>query len=55
MAIVVLISFAVIMAIYEYLVRRWNVMRFLFGMKRLPHRPAEGAIKPQLSDAPRAG
>jgi peptidoglycan/LPS O-acetylase OafA/YrhL len=29
-------SFAIIMLIYEYLVRRWNVMRFLFGMKVMP-------------------
>jgi peptidoglycan/LPS O-acetylase OafA/YrhL len=36
--IIVVISFVVIMAIYEYLVRRWNVMRFLFGMKLLPRR-----------------
>jgi len=47
-AAVVVISFATIMAIYEYLVRRWNVMRFLFGMKPLPPRPAEGATQPQL-------
>lgn len=38
--IVVVISFGLIMVIYEYLVRRWNVMRFLFGMKRLPPLPA---------------
>ncbi len=31
--------------IYEYLIRRWNVMRFLFGMKRLPPRIAEGAVQ----------
>jgi hypothetical protein len=30
------VSFAAIMLIYEYLVRRWNVMRFLFGMRPLP-------------------
>lgn len=33
---IVLVSFASIMLIYEYLVRRFNVMRFLFGMKVLP-------------------
>lgn len=33
-------SFGIIMAIYEYLVRRINVMRFLFGMKPLPKTPA---------------
>jgi peptidoglycan/LPS O-acetylase OafA/YrhL len=42
-AIVVVISFAVIMVVYEYLVRRWNVMRFLFGMKLLPRRQAAPA------------
>ena len=26
-------AFIVIMVIYEFLVRRFNVMRFLFGMK----------------------
>jgi peptidoglycan/LPS O-acetylase OafA/YrhL len=31
--IIVFISFAVIMAIYELMVRRINVLRFLFGMK----------------------
>jgi len=30
---ILLISFAIIMALYEFLVRRFNVMRFLFGMK----------------------
>ena len=35
-ALVVVISFVIIMACYEYLIRRWNVMRFLFGMKTLP-------------------
>jgi len=49
--VVVIISFVLIMAAYEFLVRRWNVMRFLFGMKRLPARSAEGAIKPQPSGA----
>jgi surface polysaccharide O-acyltransferase-like enzyme len=29
-------SFATIMLLYEFLVRRFNVMRFLFGMKPLP-------------------
>lgn len=27
------LSLAAIMVIYEYIVRRWSVMRFLFGMK----------------------
>jgi hypothetical protein len=32
-AVIVVISFASIMALYEFAVRRFNVMRFLFGMK----------------------
>ena len=39
-AIILLASFAVIMALYEFLVRRFNVMRFLFGMKPLVKQPA---------------
>jgi hypothetical protein len=53
--VIVVFSFVTIMLIYEYLVRRWNVMRFLFGLKRLPPRPTEGAIEPQLGGATRAG
>lgn len=34
-AIIFISSFIVIMAVYEYVVRRFNVMRFLFGMKPL--------------------
>jgi len=48
-AIVVVISFSLIMVIYEYLVRRWNVMRFLFGMKRLPPLPTEGKGVPNVA------
>ena len=29
-------SFILIMTVYEFLIRRFNVMRFLFGMKLLP-------------------
>lgn len=35
-AIIVSISFAIIMSLYEFLVRRNNIMRFLFGMKLTP-------------------
>jgi glucans biosynthesis protein C len=35
-AIIFVISFPLIMALYEFGVRRFNVMRFLFGMKPLP-------------------
>jgi len=38
--IILLASFAIIVAFYEFLVRRFNVMRFLFGMKPLPKAPA---------------
>jgi len=31
--IIVLVSFPIIMLLYEFLVRRYNLMRFLFGMK----------------------
>ncbi len=50
-ATIVVISFAIIMAIYEFAVRRFNVMRVLFGMKTLkptavvatrPAQPATG-------------
>ena len=34
--IIVPISFVIIMTLYEFLVRRFNVMRVLFGMKPLP-------------------
>ena len=54
-AVVVVISFVLIMACYEYLVRRWNVMRFLFGMKPLPPRAAGEAVRPQPGSAPRVG
>ena len=33
-------SFAVIMGLYEFLIRRFNLLRFLFGMKLLPHAAA---------------
>ena len=36
-------SFAIIMGIYEYLVRRNNILRFLFGMKLLPAMPVHEA------------
>jgi len=32
-AVISLSSFVLIMVVYEYLIRRWNVMRVLFGMK----------------------
>jgi len=38
--IIAAISFLVIMALYEFAIRRFNVMRFLFGMKALPRSEA---------------
>jgi hypothetical protein len=37
---ILLASFAIIMVLYEFLVRRLNVLRFLFGMRPLPQAPA---------------
>ena len=47
-AIILIISFPIIMVLYEFLVRRFNVVRFLFGMKPLPKAPAA-----QPGEAPR--
>jgi hypothetical protein len=40
-AIILLVSFPIIMFLYEFLVRRFNFMRFLFGMKLRPKASAE--------------
>jgi hypothetical protein len=45
--IILLASFAIIMVVYEFLVRRYNVLRFLFGMKMLPKEYADERAKPQ--------
>jgi peptidoglycan/LPS O-acetylase OafA/YrhL len=50
-AAVVVISFGVIMVIYEYLVRRWNVMRVLFGMKPLARPVGAETKETQLKEA----
>ena len=39
-------SFAGILTIYEFAVRRWNPTRFLFGLKPLPRRPDSIAAHP---------
>jgi len=46
-AIIAVVSFAAILLIYEYLVRRWAVMRWLFGMKvrRQPARVVQPIVK----------
>ncbi|HMD88891.1 MAG TPA: acyltransferase family protein, partial [Anaerolineaceae bacterium] len=48
-------SFVIVLAIYEYLVRRWNVMRFLFGMKLLPARSVERALEPRIGSTSKVG
>jgi glucan biosynthesis protein C len=42
--IILVASFAIIMVLYEFLVRRFNLMRFLFGMKLRPKAPV---VRPQ--------
>src|SRR5574341_649154 len=39
--VIVPISFTIIMGVYEYLVRRNNILRFLFGMKLQPAKPVQ--------------
>jgi hypothetical protein len=39
-AIILVVSLTSIMAIYEFLIRRFNIMRFLFGLKPLRKQPA---------------
>ena len=34
---IIAISFVIIMLLYEFAVKRWNVTRFLFGMRSKPH------------------
>jgi peptidoglycan/LPS O-acetylase OafA/YrhL len=38
--IILVASFTIIMGLYEFLIRRFNVMRFLFGLKPLTQQPA---------------
>jgi hypothetical protein len=40
-------AFAIIMGIYEYFVRRFNVLRFLFGMKVRSSREKVEAVEPR--------
>ena len=50
--IVLPVSFAIIMVLYEFLVRRYNVMRFLFGMKLKPKAPAAQSQRAAASGSP---
>jgi hypothetical protein len=45
-------SFAIIMTLYEFLVRRFNLMCFLFGMKLLPKTPAAQLQEPASTGHP---
>jgi glucan biosynthesis protein C len=42
--IIAAISFAIIMGLYEFLIRRFNILRFLFGMKLLPKAETQPAL-----------
>jgi glucan biosynthesis protein C len=46
-------SFLGSMGVYEFLVRRVNLLRFLFGMKRLPGAAGAPAAEPQIQEATR--
>ena len=50
-ATILLSSFAIIMGLYEYLIRRINVLRFLFGMKPLPRLSRPQTVESQLKEA----
>lgn len=52
-AIILVGSFAAIMGLYEFGVRRFNPMRFLFGMKLLPRRVDLQAKETQLREVAR--
>jgi peptidoglycan/LPS O-acetylase OafA/YrhL len=49
--VIVTISFAVIMALYEFAVRRVNILRVLFGMKAIAQPPSTVAKETVLADA----
>jgi glucan biosynthesis protein C len=51
--IVLLVSFLLIMLLYEFLVRRYNGMRFLFGMKPRPKAPADQPVEAAAPGSPR--
>jgi len=46
--IIAVISFPLVMALYEFGIRRFNVMRFLFGMKALP----QSKVAPSFIERP---
>jgi peptidoglycan/LPS O-acetylase OafA/YrhL len=48
-AIILVVSFAIIMTLYEFLIRRFKVLRFLFGMKVQTRKPAVQAGEPAVA------
>jgi len=49
------VSFLITMTLYEFLVRRFNVLRFLFGMKPLPKRTGSESLEVTAINKPRTG
>jgi len=47
--VVVVVSFSLMLLLYEFLVRRFNVVRFLFGMR--PKRPSTPSLSPREGTA----
>ena len=47
-AIIAASAFSIILLVYEFLIRRFGVLRFLFGMKALPKSEARPALAPQM-------
>ena len=50
-AVIVVISFVIIMALYEFVVRHFNVIRFLFGMKVLSRTSVARAVDAKVTKA----
>ena len=48
-SVIVAISFVIIMALYEFVVRRVNVLRFLFGMKTMKRESTVKTAEPQIA------
>jgi len=45
------VSFLIVMGLYEFLVRRINLLRFLFGMKLTARQPLSQTMEPKLKGA----
>lgn len=48
-AVIAAISFAIIVALYEFAVRRFNIMRFLFGMKPVKKSPISQPLEAKVT------